>query len=291
MSTTPKFLTDPKATVMPLVPGSPQFLTDPKAIRQWLSTYCNITGDIEISPEGRVSVDGDVQFNVEAGNALKRLAVAFDTVNGNFSCSLCLRLETLAGCPQRVSGNFSCKACFNLMDLVGSPTSIGRSFYCSDCHHLETLIGAPTQVGDHFDCSGCQNLLRLSGSPLTVGGNFSCDTCRSLSSLDGVSPYIGGDLFARDCPFLTRLSGLNTLKGYVCFNEGITPEAAVVANLLRQRARLIAKQHAKWISIVNDYHHSGDLLVAIAAFEKYFKVPFAQVDPTPMPAPIEIPTL
>lgn len=60
----------------------PAFLTEYSAICKWLNKYCIITGTATITKEGRVSVTGDVRFNMR-GEKLKRFAVQFERVEGN----------------------------------------------------------------------------------------------------------------------------------------------------------------------------------------------------------------
>lgn len=80
------------------------------------------------------------------------------------------------------------------------------------------------------------------------------------------------------------------IGGDIAFTEMKKQTPLVVYQLLQQKLRLDTSLNAEWIYIVNDYHESGDLLTAIAQFEKHFDVPFADFT-IPIAAPLEIPVL
>lgn len=159
-----------------------------------------------------------------------------------------------------VVDSFSCSACRKLTSLVGSPRIVNRSFFCSHCFELETLEGAPQFVGGYFSFSYCQKLKSLEGSPFHISGVLDC----------------------RDNPRPLSLSGFNVPNGRLRFTAVKKPEPEVVKRLLQLRVELITNQRTNWISIVNDYHKSGDLLTAIAQFETYYKVPFASIMEPPL---------
>lgn len=157
----------------------------------------------------------------------------------------------------RVSGDFMFLRSQRLTTLAGSPRHVGGHCYFAGAHLLDSLIGAPTSVGGDFYCSHSSRITTLAGVPSYVGGRLDCLGCN-----------------------LHTIDDLSIIKGSCAFTRSIKPQAATVLRLLQQRIQLVTPQRAKWISIVNDYYESGDLLTAIAQFEKYYKVPFIPADVT-----------
>lgn len=233
---------------------TPIFLTDHAEIREWLAKNCGISGEVTIDSDGQVSVTGSVFVNYQAKPTRPHFDVQFARVDGLFDCSEC-SFTSLHGAPHYVGIDFNCNACSNLTSLDGAPLFVGGDFTCTDCASLVSLEGAPAHVKGSFDCYDCPKLRTLAGAPKIVGDCFYCSHCSNLDE--------------------HALAGLGQVKGHLGFNRLVKPTAAAVRNLFRHQTKLETLQKTKWISIVNDYHESGDLLTAIAQFEKYFKEPFA----------------
>lgn len=158
--------------------------------------------------------------------------------------------------------------------------TVTGDFDCSHCANLKSLKGSPQRVGGNFSCNNCYNLPRLAGAPRSVGGFFDCRFCWCITSTRGISSHIGSHL---DCSIgvkLVDLTDLPPLPEGLLTSDLRKQTAEVVRKLIQNKTELKTPMKSKWISIVNDYHASGDLLTAIAQFEKYYKVPFT-VEPAP----------
>ena len=98
-----------------------------------------------------------------------------------------------------VKGDFICSYCTSLTSLAGSPEKVGRDFDCGYCYSLASLAGAPKKVRGCFICGHCNALTSLAGAPKEVGGGFCCGYCIRLTSLDGISKKIGGKINYKGC--------------------------------------------------------------------------------------------
>lgn len=226
------------------------FLTDSTQIMAWLKKYCKIEGTIAIAADGQVTIHGDIVFR-GAHPLFSRLEVCFAEVTGDFHCTGCPYLTTLRGAPAHVGGYFD----------------------CSDCPCLDNLAGAPRFVGDWFMCRNCE-IRSLEGAPSHVNGNFRCEYCHYLVNLQGAPAYVGGSFQCTNCASLTSIKGLGVAKNGLRVSEISEPKPEIVRHFLLNRMSVNPAVDAPWISIVNDYHRSGDLFTAVDRFEKRYNIPF-----------------
>jgi len=82
-------------------------MVDKDAIMAELTDRFIWDSDIDIDPEGLVSVQGHIRLKNNAVGPLGIL-VKFKTVQGNFWCSHTKNLTSLQGAPETVYGSFDC---------------------------------------------------------------------------------------------------------------------------------------------------------------------------------------
>ena len=123
----------------------------------------------------------DYKYNVQPKDSsivsLTNGMFVWGEVEGDFNCSYCTSLTSLAGAPEKVGGDFYCLNCTTLTSLKGAPKIVKKNFYCVDCNSLTSLEGAPKEVGRNFNCNSCRNLTSLDGISKKVGGNIYCHGC------------------------------------------------------------------------------------------------------------------
>jgi hypothetical protein len=113
-----------------------------KRICKFLEKKFHIVGTYTITSDGKVKVDGYVNFGM---GSLNSLPVYFTEVSEKFDCS-CNNLLSLAGCPESVGGDFYCYK-NKLTSLDGCPQSIGGNLDYSHNKITSTDIGAVTVGG------------------------------------------------------------------------------------------------------------------------------------------------
>ena len=82
-----------------------------------------------INSQGEIDVYGNVMLQ---NNLFSELPYKFGKVMGIFVLDNCKNLITLKNCPHYVFG-FSCSDCLQLDSLEGCPKEVGGDFWCNDC--------------------------------------------------------------------------------------------------------------------------------------------------------------
>lgn len=161
-------------------------------VKNWIMDKYEIGGDLTISDDLVVDCNGDVEVIDYSTESLTNGLFKWGTIDGNFHCFGCPKLQNLEGAPKKVGGGFYCSQCDSLVNLKGGPEYVGKDFSCSECKNLMSLEGAPDFVGLDFDCSDCVKLESLKGSPKQVSANFDCHGCIKLKSLKGATDWVCG---------------------------------------------------------------------------------------------------
>lgn len=97
----------------------------------------------------------------------------WDSVQRDFICTGCRKLQSLEGAPKKVGGSFDITGCIELTSLEGGPKEVGDNFSCSVCIELKSLEGAPEIVGRHLFCNSC-------------GKQFTEEEVRKISKVKGM---------------------------------------------------------------------------------------------------------
>lgn len=161
-------------------------------VEKWITDKYEVNGDLTISDDLVVDCNGDVEVIDYSTESLTNGLFKWGTIDGNFHCFGCPKLQNLEGAPKKVGGGFYCSQCDSLVNLKGCPEYVGKDFSCSECKNLVSLEGAPDFVGLDFDCSDCVKLESLKGSPKQVSANFDCHGCTKLESLKGATYWVCG---------------------------------------------------------------------------------------------------
>jgi hypothetical protein len=137
-------------------------MVDPKHMHAKLNKYFHVEGDVHITPEGIVNVDGSIRLK----KSCAELPVQFGEVTNLFICDR-KGLTTLKGSPRNVH-DFDCSH-NNLTSLKGGPWHVDGDFNCSS-NRLTHLTGAPIHVGRSLGV-GFNPLISLTGIPEHVRGS------------------------------------------------------------------------------------------------------------------------
>lgn len=179
-------------------------------IKKFLDNNYLFRGRYDIVPTETGPFIVNVESNVRVSNKLIKSLTngmfKFGEVDGIFSITLCRKIKSLEGAPEKVTKSFRCSMCDSLASLEGAPKEVGNDFDCSMCDSLTSLKGAPKKVGLSFNCSGCKSLTSLEGAPEKVGKNFECAECKKLSSIKGIPKTIGGNFSVYGCPIVDNIT-------------------------------------------------------------------------------------
>lgn len=265
-------------------------------IRNWLDAHANVDGDVTVTPDGLVNVKGRVCLtHIKAGD-IDAIPFQFGTVTGDFCCILLPKLQTcvgfplecdrlvitggpylrsLVGCPQRCQ-SFELDS-FAGSDLVGAPKS-ATEIHIMWCSWLKSLNGIP-EYGMTVNIRHCSNLETIDAFPACMSATI--NYCKKLRSLTGIHQCDNLTLIV--CPAVTEWPDSTNLSRLSRFNYQCrmrAPDANTASRLIQLNTEIITTQHAKWLTVVKNVQKPDDLLAALSAFEKYFKVPYTFEAPT-----------
>lgn len=278
----------------------------------------NVIGDVGFHKPGEPS-------NRRKQQKIRKLPVKFGEVSGSFDIEG-IPVVSLQGCPNMVGGDFLCGKNKHLYSLMYAPMFVTGSFCCRHNTQLQDLTGGPVTVGSYYNCFGCKSLTSTKGVALQIGhvfggdlhlvgctgltkmtggldisGSLKLSHCAALQTINTQLPIKCSELHIHDCPNL-EISVQHPLRQLTICGSHKQPSAESFKALLEHVEYIVwsnqdgsehptdSSNQPLWISLLETYLKTKDLLMVIENFEELYEQPFLEKTVTIQNAP-EVPML